>query len=64
MIFLGMFSNNWHEARKIAAESIEKRQRSQKKFYDVGTKVVNIEVGAQVLLRDLTCTPGKFRMRW
>jgi transposase InsO family protein len=62
--FLGMFSNNWHEARKIAAESIEKRQRSQKKFYDVGTKVVNIEVGAQVLLRDLTCTPGKFRMRW
>ena len=62
--FLGMFSNNWHEARKIAAESIEKRQHTQKKYYDVGTKLVKIDVNAHVFLRDLTSTPGKFKMRW
>ena len=46
------------QARAIAKQNIEKKQKDQKKFYDKNTKHVKLKVGDLVMLK----TEPRFRL--
>jgi len=53
----------WRDSIEIAKRNFKKAQKSQKKWYDKGTKDIIFQIGDTVLLRDMRLR-SKFKPRW
>jgi hypothetical protein len=53
----------WRDSIEIARRNFKKAQKSQKKWYDKGTKDIIFQIGDTVLLRDMRLR-SKFKPRW
>ncbi|KZS03343.1 Uncharacterized protein APZ42_033956 [Daphnia magna] len=58
-----VYSQQWKKAQKLAREHLFKSQTSEKKYYDVTTKITKYNIGDYVLLK-APPVAGKFINRW